>query len=283
MFIQKATWIATLLAAMAGSSAGWIRAEEDRPKEEPRAEKARNREPDDQPRREEGRPPQGERRREGGQPGSGPRPEGGPRRDGDSPRPGPRPEGGPGRDGERSEGDRGPNGREPGRGPEGEGPRRGFGAPEQGLRGPGFPSRFGQGSRPGQPGQGMPNPGMVSGGPRRGNPSGSNPDDFGERDPEMLRLTQMDQELDRKSHELSEQIRRNRGAGGEQKEQLKKELAEVVNQHFNVRQERRELELKRTEEQIERLRNSVRSHKEKRDSAVQRRIADLTGDGDSDF
>ena len=124
---------------------------------------------------------------------------------------------------------------------------------------------------------------MMPGGPRRGNSSGPNPDDPGERDPEMLKLTQMDQELDRKSHELSEQIRRNRGAGGEQKEQLKKELAEVVNQHFNVRQERRELELKRTEEQIERLRNSVRSHKEKRDSAVQRRIADLTGDGDSDF
>lgn len=104
-----------------------------------------------------------------------------------------------------------------------------------------------------------------------------------DRDPEMFKLTQMEQELDRRSHELSDQLRRGRGQGGEQNEQLKRQLAETVNQHFNVRQERRELELRRMEQQIEQLRNMVKSHREKRDSAVQHRISQLIGEDDLDF
>jgi signal transduction protein with GAF and PtsI domain len=112
---------------------------------------------------------------------------------------------------------------------------------------------------------------------------GPNPDDFRDHDPEMFRLTQREQELDRQSRDLSDQLRRGRGIDADQKEQIRKQLTEAVNQHFNVRQERRELELKRLEEQIERLRSTVKSFKDKRDASVQRRIAQLLDEEGLDF
>jgi septum formation topological specificity factor MinE len=99
----------------------------------------------------------------------------------------------------------------------------------------------------------------------------------------MIRLTQREQELDRKSRDLSDQLRRGRNVGADQKEQIKKQLADVVSRHFDVRQERRELELKRMEDEIERLRATVKSYREKREAAVQRRLSQLMDVDDLDF
>jgi septum formation topological specificity factor MinE len=114
-------------------------------------------------------------------------------------------------------------------------------------------------------------------------PFGPNPDNLREHDPEMIRLTQREQELDRKSRDLSDQLRRGRNVGADQKEQIKKQLADVVSRHFDVRQERRELELKRMEDEIERLRATVKSYREKREAAVQRRLSQLMDVDDLDF
>lgn len=94
----------------------------------------------------------------------------------------------------------------------------------------------------------------------------------------MYPLVKDDVELERKSFELSEQIRRT--SKTEEKERLKNELINVVENHFNVRQERREMELKRLEEQIDRMRESLKKLKPYAriaDQATDRRIDRRTG------
>lgn len=102
-----------------------------------------------------------------------------------------------------------------------------------------------------------------------------------ESDPDMYPLVKDDVELERKSFELSEQIRRT--SKTEEKERLKNELINVVENHFNVRQERREMELKRLEEQIDRMRESLKTRAESRESLIKQRIAELTGERDNAF
>ena len=95
-----------------------------------------------------------------------------------------------------------------------------------------------------------------------------------ELDPEMYELEKSDRELDRQTFDLSEQIRRipenKRGAFVEQ-------LAEVVGKHFDVRQARRELHLKRLEEELETLRASIERRSEVRDEIISKRVNELIG------
>jgi hypothetical protein len=84
-------------------------------------------------------------------------------------------------------------------------------------------------------------------------------------------------ELARKTTELT---MRYRHAPAEQREQMKKELTDLVNRHFEVRQQRRELQLKRLEEELQRLRESIQARNEAREQIVNRRIAELLGDKD---
>jgi hypothetical protein len=102
-----------------------------------------------------------------------------------------------------------------------------------------------------------------------------------EEDPEMYDLLMADEDLDRQALEKAEQVRR---ATSETREKLKTELVDIVGKHFEARQKRRELQLKRMENEIQRLRDAIKARNEAREEVVNRRIVELTGnDNPLDF
>jgi hypothetical protein len=188
-----------------------------------------------------------------------------PRREGDV-----RPEGGKSADGPEARGRFG-DGKGPPPGFGGEGPRggkRGFGGSEFGgyggvVTGP-------AGAMPG----GMPMPGgmrgfgMGSGG--MGMYGSSEPDD-----PEMRDLHRKDSEMERQTMQL---VAKYRSAGSEERAKLKQEVTDLVAKHFDVRQERRKLQLKRMKEELERLSDAITKRDDSSDSIVKNRIAELIGE-----
>jgi hypothetical protein len=95
-----------------------------------------------------------------------------------------------------------------------------------------------------------------------------------EDDPEMHKLVVEDLRLEEASLDLANQIR---SAKTEDREKLRAELAVQVNKHFDVRQQRRELQLKRLEDELKRLREAIESRTRSRDEIVQKRLIDLVG------
>jgi hypothetical protein len=169
-----------------------------------------------------------------------------PKQDPDRPREG---ADGPPRGGSRP-GDRNPP---PKAGPKGEG-RRGDG-----------PDGFG----PGRYGEGK---GGPPGGRGPGGWGGPPPDD-----PEMRELLAQDAELERQTFQMADQVRR---ARPEDREKLTAQLTELVNKHFDVRQKRRGLQLKRMEEELQRLRDAIKERNDSRASIVKERMTELIGNPD---
>lgn len=99
-----------------------------------------------------------------------------------------------------------------------------------------------------------------------------------ERDPEMFELMQQEQELDRRTHQLADEFRRL--GETDAREKIRAELTEVTGQQFDARQKRRELELRRMTEQLERLKASISSRAEHRQEIVERRVSQLLGEED---
>ncbi len=175
----------------------------------------------------------------------------------------------------------------------------GIGGPERGRPGMGKPRKPGGmpgGMRGGMPG-GMGRMGRGMGGPGMG----MRFDPMQKSDPEMYKLHAKDRELERKTMELSKQFR---SAPAEKpgsepltikldsnvepgqltmntvKGHIKEQLEKVVGQHFEVRQERRQLELKRMEKELNRLKLAIERRQEARDDIIKRRIMRLTGEED---
>ncbi|HUY33780.1 MAG TPA: hypothetical protein VMV69_13605 [Pirellulales bacterium] len=160
----------------------------------------------------------------------------------------------------------------------------------------------GRGKRDDGPGDRLDGPQSRDAGPRRGGPDGPPPRGTGrsrsrsgmpggggmmggprgnQNDPEMAKLEEADMDLDRKTHELAEQVRR--APDADDREELTKELTDTVDKHFEVRQERRELEIKRLEAQLERLRASLKKRMDERQAIVKQRISNLLGDDEIGF
>jgi hypothetical protein len=184
------------------------------------------------------------------------------------------------------------------RGPQDFGRPGGFPGPAPGMP-PGFHPGGKPGERPGgQPGEGGPGmgpfdrpeapdgfrPGDARGGV--GLPPGPGPQ-FGpprwphgdwqsleQNDPEMHKLLQADYSLDRQSQELAIQYRQ---APKDQREAIKQKLEKTVTEHFEARQQRRLLELKRLEEELQRLRDSIDKRKEAQQPIIDRRVSELLG------
>jgi uncharacterized protein YdcH (DUF465 family) len=93
-------------------------------------------------------------------------------------------------------------------------------------------------------------------------------------DPEMFRLLQEDNELDRNTRELGMQFRQ---APPEQRERMKQEIHKLVSKQFEIRQQRRTLELKRIEGVLQRLREAIERRAKNREQLVERRVSELTG------
>ena len=102
-----------------------------------------------------------------------------------------------------------------------------------------------------------------------------------ETDPEMFELEQNDQRLERESHELAEQYRR--APESPARDELRAKLQEAVKRHFKARQERRELEVKRLQAQLERLRSAVERRAKDADTIIDRRMSQLLGEEDFGF
>ncbi len=105
-------------------------------------------------------------------------------------------------------------------------------------------------------------------------PPGPDLEAMRQNDPEMFRLVQEDNELDRRTHELGMQCRQ---APPEQRERMQRELREVVNKQFEIRQQRRTLELKRIEGELQRLRETIERRAKNREQIIERRVGELTG------
>jgi hypothetical protein len=95
-----------------------------------------------------------------------------------------------------------------------------------------------------------------------------------QNDPEMYKLLQADSNLDRQSQELAIQYRQ---APKDQREAIKQKLETSVTEHFEARQQRRLLELKRLEEELKRLRDSIDKRKESQQQIIDRRVSELLG------
>lgn len=211
-------------------------------------------------------------------------------REGDVPRVNPdgRPSRGPGQP-RRLEGAGGDAAPPPGGGFEGPGgpmPPRG-GRP--GEAGPGFPGP-GRGGPKGPGGGGFPPgsggiPGAGGGGRYGGGPPGPGGmrgpgmdwEQLRRDDPEMFELMKSDQDMEGQEFELAEQLRK---AKGEQRDALKKQIQEVVQKHFDVRQKRRQLNLTRIEQDLQRMRDELKRREEARESIIKRRTMELVGDRD---
>ena len=105
-------------------------------------------------------------------------------------------------------------------------------------------------------------------------------DDWGsmeKNDPEMYQLLKSDMDLDRQARELAMQYAR---APKDQREKIKKQVEELVDKHFEVRQQRRSLELKRLEDELKRLREAMERRETARKELVGKRVTGLLGPDD---
>jgi hypothetical protein len=96
----------------------------------------------------------------------------------------------------------------------------------------------------------------------------------------MYELLRLDYDLERWTRALAVQFRR---APAEQRPTVKERLEQVVNKHFDVRQQRRRLELKRLEEELQRLREAIERRDDGRKEIVAGRISELLEEDNTDF
>jgi hypothetical protein len=93
----------------------------------------------------------------------------------------------------------------------------------------------------------------------------------------MFALLRQDSEAERQEHELAIQYRQ---APKDQQAKIKQQVEELVNKHFDLRQQRRALELKRLEGELQRLRESAERRTKARAEIVAKRVAELLGRDD---
>jgi hypothetical protein len=133
---------------------------------------------------------------------------------------------------------------------------------------------------------GMPGgmPGMGLGG-RHGFGRGMGPSDFRPYpgmpgggvyvpDPEMERLLRQDMQLGSEAEGLAGKYHE---AAKEDRAEIKQQLVETLEKQFEVRQQRRGLELKMMENQLKRLRELVDRRAKTKKELVQKRVADMIG------
>lgn len=96
-----------------------------------------------------------------------------------------------------------------------------------------------------------------------------------ESDPEMAELLRQDRDLDAQTHDLSARLRSTKK---DDREKLKAELTVVVTKHFDVRQQRRDLQVKRMEAELQKLRDAMTKRNESRNDIIKKRLTELVGE-----
>ena len=97
-------------------------------------------------------------------------------------------------------------------------------------------------------------------------------------DPEHYELGVKDMRIGTQCEKLRRQFHEARNAGNRDRlEDLHRTIAELVEEHFEVRQRMRELELERLERRLAEARKQLEKRAETRQKLIKQRISDLTG------
>ncbi len=99
-------------------------------------------------------------------------------------------------------------------------------------------------------------------------------------DPELYEVMKKDHELENHAFDLA---RKYRDASKDDQEKIKKEIEDTVNQHFDVRQQRRKMQLDRAEKELDRLRKEISRRNDERATIVKNRIDELLGEHKDPF
>ena len=94
------------------------------------------------------------------------------------------------------------------------------------------------------------------------------------KDPDMFKILKQEMDLDRQTRDLVDQFRQTPRA---KRDDIKKQVEKLVDQQFDVRQQRRQLELKRFEEEMQRLRDALERRNSARKRIVEKRVTELLG------
>lgn len=100
-------------------------------------------------------------------------------------------------------------------------------------------------------------------------------------DPEMYNLFKQGAELDLAERQLAMQYRN--AVDEKAKAEISARLAELVGKHFDVRQQRRALELERLEKELNRMKDLLEKRKSSRDEIIEKRVKTLKGEQDPEF
>jgi hypothetical protein len=117
-------------------------------------------------------------------------------------------------------------------------------------------------------------PGFGPGG-AGGGLGGLGPGGGGARDPEMEEIDRQEAEAQQQTVDLANQYRSGNAAD---REKLRADLKKAIDAHFNIRQQRRQLSLKRIEEEVARLREAIKSREDARESIIERRFSQMVGE-----
>lgn len=120
-------------------------------------------------------------------------------------------------------------------------------------------------------------PGMFGPGPQPGGPPRWPQGDqagMEKNDSEMFKLTKAENEAEQQTRELSLKYRH---ASKDDREKIKQDLEKAVVRHFEARQQRRALELKRLEEELKRLRDGMDRREKTRQEIIEKRVSELLG------
>jgi hypothetical protein len=91
-------------------------------------------------------------------------------------------------------------------------------------------------------------------------------------DPEMRKLVIAENELEEKTAGTVERFHR---AAKDDREKIKAELQKLVSEQFDLRQKRRAVEMKRLEEQLQRMRDAAERREKGRKQIIERRVSEL--------
>ena len=94
------------------------------------------------------------------------------------------------------------------------------------------------------------------------------------KDPEMFKILKQEIDLDHQTKDLVDDYRQ---APASKRGDLKTQVEKLVDQQFEVRQQRRQLELKRFEEELQRLRDAIEKRSKARKQIVEKRVVELLG------
>jgi hypothetical protein len=93
-------------------------------------------------------------------------------------------------------------------------------------------------------------------------------------DPDMFKLIKQKMALERQTRDLADSYRQ---ASTAKRESIKKEVEKLVDQQFEVRQQIRQMDLKRFEEELQRLRDAIERRNKARKEIVEKRVTELLG------